>query len=269
MVSFIVDAEVAGWLPAPVLCLLFVLFCVLVAQLGLSAFKRFVKLHLSQEDNELAGIMFGAIGLIYSLILAFVIIAVWDDYDELSKTIEEETDKLNGIMAHTGTLPDSLQMSLKTAMIGYCRQVLQEEWRMNGPNVAERPSAIPSLRLALLRIEPSTKTEESIYAVVDQDLSKISELRRKRLSYARSHIPDLVWFTLQTGSLLLIVFSYFLTAPSDRVRRISLGFFSGYLAMCMFLIYTLDRPFGKVIQVSRQPYANVLMSLKQYYAVNL
>ncbi|KAA6438435.1 DUF4239 domain-containing protein [Dyadobacter flavalbus] len=269
MVSYILETQVAGWLPAPVLCLLFVLLCVVLGQIGLTLFEKFFRLHLDVVDNDLTGIMFSTIGLIYSLILAFVIVAVWDDYDDLSKTIEEETDKLNGIMAHTGTLPADMQISMKTAMITYCRQVLQEEWQMNGRNVPERPSAIPSLRLALLRVEPSSKREENIYTVVDQELSSISDLRRKRLGYAKSHIPDLVWFTLQVGSMMLIVFSYFLTAPSGRIKRVSLGFFTGYLAMCMFLIYTLDRPFGKVIQVSRQPYANVLMNLEQYYAVNL
>lgn len=227
MISDILNPEVAGRLPATVWCMLFVLLCVLLAQLGLFIFEKFWHTRMAPVYNEVVGIMFSAIGLIYSLILAFVIIAVWDDYEDLNKTIAEEADMLNGIMAHTTTLPDSMQLSIKTAMISYCRQVINDEWQMKGKDAPERPSAIPSLRLALLQIEPSGKREEAIYQVVDQDLSRISDLRRKRLSYVRSQIPALVWFTLQTGSVVLIVFSYFLTMSSEWLKRISLGFFLG------------------------------------------
>jgi hypothetical protein len=57
--------------------------------------------------------MFGAHSLIYSLVLALMIVAVWSDYDELKSTIELETDKLSAILVHTEELPNSLESQFK------------------------------------------------------------------------------------------------------------------------------------------------------------
>ena len=138
---------------------------------------------------------------------------------------------------------------------------------MEHSNEADQPSAIPELRLMLLRLEPRNKSEESIYNVLDEDLSSLSDLRRNRLSHNRSQVPNLVWLILKAGSVMLIIFSYFFNVQSLKQKSIYLTFLSGYIAMCMFLVYTLDHPFIGNVQVSRQPYTNILMSLRQYYAI--
>ena len=259
--------DIIDTIPTGLLCLFYILVCVLASQAGLFVFNLYFWDKEPIHSNEVTGIVFGAISLIYSLILAFVIVAVWENYEELNKTIASEADKLNSIMAHSATLPDSLQQPMKTAMISYCNQVVNKEWRMEHSNEADQPSAIPELRLMLLRLEPRSKSEESIYNVLDEDLSSLSDLRRNRLSHNRSQVPDLVWLILKAGSVMLIIFSYFFNVQSLKQKSIYLTFLSGYIAMCMFLVYTLDHPFIGNVQVSRQPYTNILMSLRQYYAI--
>ncbi|HEY6901961.1 MAG TPA: hypothetical protein VI233_14995, partial [Puia sp.] len=145
--------------------ILFILQMVAVAETGLWLFDRCrigAKLTLS---NEVTGILFGAISLVYSLILAFVIVAVWEDYNDTKKTIQAETDKLNAIVAHTGTLPDALRNEFGNAMYSYCDQVIRQEWRME-PVATDHPSAIPSLRTRLLTTAPASKIQERIFDAV-------------------------------------------------------------------------------------------------------
>ena len=254
--------------PTGILCLAFVVAIILAGQVGLHVFNLVKGQKRLPCSNEVTGLIFGAISLIYSLILAFVIVAVWGNYEDLSKTISTEADKLNSIMAHTATLPDSVQREMKLAMSNYCSQVMEKEWKMEKPNTAETPSAIPQLRMMLLEMVPRNKTEENVYTVLDNDLSTISDLRRNRLNHTQSQVPDLVWLILKAGSIVLIVFSYFLNVESADLKRIYLAFLSGYIAMCMFLVYSLDHPFNGNAQVSRQPYVKVLLGLEQYYAIN-
>src|SRR5262245_4966522 len=113
----------AGLFTSGISCLFFVLFCISISQAALLCFNLLRVHNKLQRNNEVAGIMFGAISLIYSLILAFVIIAVWGDYEDLDKTIQSEADKLNSIMAHSSTLPGNLKKELNTAIYNYCDQV--------------------------------------------------------------------------------------------------------------------------------------------------
>jgi predicted negative regulator of RcsB-dependent stress response len=58
-------------------------------------------------NHDVTAVIYGVITLIYSLILAFVIVAVWQDYEEINTDITKEADKLRGIINHAEELPDS------------------------------------------------------------------------------------------------------------------------------------------------------------------
>ncbi len=251
--------------PASLLCLLYVFLFALLSEAGLMVYNRWnKKAEEAPQSNEVAGLIFGALSLIYSLILAFVIVAVWTNYDNLSATVEQEADKLNSILAHSETLPDSLRKPLANSLFSYCNQVVQHEWKMQEGPTRQHPSAIPALRLLLLRLEPQTKMQERIYAVMDDDLSCISDLRRDRLDHTRSHVPNLIWVILKAGSAMIVVFSYFLNATSEKLKRMYIFFLSSIIAMSLFLVYTLDHPFTGSTQVSKKPYETILLELKQY-----
>ncbi|MXV50312.1 DUF4239 domain-containing protein [Pedobacter sp. HMF7647] len=250
-------------LPATILCMVFIVVVVVLSQAGLQLYQSVLGKREFRQGNEVAGIVFGGISLLYSLVLAFVIVAVWENYESLNNTIEDEADKLNGILAHSAALPPHIKKPLDTAILNYCNRVVEQEWKMQSGRRSLTPSAIPSLRMMLLQAHPQDDTQQSVFSVIDQDLSSVSELRRTRLSHSRSQVPQLVWFVLKAGSLMLIVFSYFFCVPSLRVKRIYLFFLSSCIAMSMFLVYALDHPFAGSARVSNEPYREVMSEIEQ------
>jgi len=260
MISVILK-YLSNTLPAGVACFLFVLAVVMLSQVGLSIFNKWRLNMKTTANNEVAGIVFGAISLIYSLILAFVIVAVWEDYEDLAKTIQAESDKMNGIVAHTSMMPDSIRVPIYKALNTYCEKVVQDEWHMESENLSSQSSAIPCLRLMLLTKKPQDELQRNVFAVIDNELSQITELRRNRLTHNHSQIPDLVWLILQSGTILLIVFFYFFQLNSMLLKRIYLSFFSGSLAMCLFLVASLDHPFDPRMQMSKAPYLSIQQEL--------
>jgi len=249
------------------LCILFVTAIVGFAQLGLYIFNRWYRHTKPAANNEVAGIMFGAISLIYSLILAFVIVAVWEDYEDLEKNIQAESDKMNSIIIHISTMPDSIRLPIHDALYNYCQRVEDGEWHMESDSLDNQSSAIPCMRLMLLTLEPQNELQRNVFNVVDEDLSQITELRRNRLSHNHSQIPGLVWLILQFGTVMLIVFSYFFHVASPKLKRIYLSFFSGCLAICLFLVWSLDHPFGKHVQVSNKPYVEIQQALQKDHSI--
>ncbi len=243
-------------------CMIYVVLFVLLSQTGLYAFDLWYCTQKKPSTNEAAGLMFGAISLIYSLLLAFVIVAVWTDYEDLTETIGKEADKLNSILAHSSTLSDSMRIPLNRTLTTYCNRVMNSEWNLEEGEMESYPSAIPDLRLYLLRTQPDGKVQEGIYSVIDDDLSSISDLRRERLDHVRSHVPRLVWLILKTGSVMMIIFSYFLEVPFIRLKRIYLFFLSSIMAMSLFLVNALDDPFNGAVAVSKRPYENVLHEIQ-------
>lgn len=251
-------------LPPSFSCVLYMLLFVLFSEAGLMAYNAWNRKEKKEpQSNEMAGLIFSTLSLIYSLILAFVIVAVWTNYDELGQTVEKETDKLNSILAHSETLPDSIRQPLVSAVFTYCYQVIDKEWKMQEPEAPQHPSAIPALRMMLLRLEPETSLQESIFSVLDDDLSSVSDLRRARLDHTRTRVPDLLWLILKIYSIMIILFSYFLNAASEKLKRVYVLFLSSIMAMSLFLVYTLDRPFAGSAQITNKPYQNILFEIKQ------
>jgi hypothetical protein len=242
---------------------IFVIEMMSIAEVARWVFDRWCKPAKPAAGNEVTGILFGAISLVYSLILAFVIVAVWEDYNDTIKTIEAETDKLNSILSHSSTLPDKLRTDFGKAMYAYCDQVINQEWKMQHQET-DQPSAIPALRLRLLTTEPASKIQERVFASVDADLSAISDLHRKRLQHTHSQMPSLIWPILGTGTVLVTLFAFFLDIPSITRRRIYLGFLVASLSMCMFLVYRLDRPFDTNNGLSNEPYRKIQLEIKSY-----
>lgn len=259
--------QLTNTLPTGVLCFLFVSSMVLLSQLGLSLFNKWNKRTRVTDNNEVAGIMFGALSLIYSLILAFVIVAVWEDYEELENNIQSETDKMNNIITHISIMPDSIKTPIQQALYNYCELVTTDEWDMDSDSIENQSSAIPSLRLMLLTIQQQNDFQQDVLAVVDDDLSQITDLRRGRLKHNHSQIPDLVWFILKSGTVLLIVFSYFFQVASMKLKRIYLSFLTSCLAMCLYLVSALDHPFDDNMQLSKKPYYNIQHALLKNGAI--
>ncbi|HEX5153415.1 MAG TPA: DUF4239 domain-containing protein [Parafilimonas sp.] len=257
------SSEIAISVPQYVACILFVTASVIASQLALTLFNKWAARYKLEFHNEVAAIVFGGISLIYSLVLAFVIVAVWDDYTDLEKTIEAEADKLNAIIEHTEALPDSIQASIKQTIYSYCDEVVNNEWQMSAKTkVVEKPNTMRGLRRQLLITDVEDKKEQNVLAVIDNNLSTLDDLRRDRLNHSHSQVPSMVWFILDTGSIMMIVFFFFLSMPSLKLKRIYLSFLVGCMAMCMFLVYTLDHPFNCKNGVSSELYQDIQNELK-------
>lgn len=247
----------------PAACLLFIMASVIVSQLALTGFHKWAAKYKLAFHNEVAGIVFGGISLIHSLVLAFVIVAVWDDYTDLEKTIETETDKLNNIIVHADLLPDDIKANISNAIFYYCNEVTGSEWQVcDKSRLIAKPNTMRSLRKQLLITSTDNRIQKNVLSVIDADLNTLGDLRRERLHHSHSQVPDMVWFILDAGSIMLIVFFFFLSVPSLRLKRIYLGFLVSCMAMCMFLVHTLDHPFNSKNSTGYQLFKDVKMQLK-------
>jgi len=255
------------WTTVPEGTLMLIWICIAVAGVnaGCWLFDRLLGKRIRALDNTVAGVFFGAISVLYALIIAFVMMAEWDDYNDLTKTITDETDKLNNILSHSSSLPADMQQIINREIGAYCKKVIENEWQMQGKNAILHPSAIPALRHFLLTTNSSNAMQEKILNVLDQDLSAISDLRRQRLSHTHSQLPEQVWTIMYTGTILLIVFSFSFTTASVRLRRIYLSLLTCLVAMCFSIIYSLDHPFNPGAGLDSSPYQNVVNELALYH----
>ena len=64
---------------------------------GLWLVRRLVPLDRLQKNHEIAGVTFGVLGAFYGLVLAFVIVATWERYNEANTNTHAEATALESI----------------------------------------------------------------------------------------------------------------------------------------------------------------------------
>ena len=78
----------------------------LLALVGFELVHRLVPAVSRQRSNDVAGFIYAALGVIYAVLLALVVIAVWEEYQSAGETVEQEANAVAEIFWLGNRLPE-------------------------------------------------------------------------------------------------------------------------------------------------------------------
>lgn len=248
-----------------ILGLLVVGLSIVLSWFGLRTVRRFVPIDVLQSHHEVAGFMIGVLGAIYAVLLAFVVVALWNQYQEARSTVEREANQLSDLAHVTRGLSDQRERHRLTGMISaYTRSAIEDEWpRMAQGEPSERTqTALDQLWRAFLEIDPRTNRENALYSESLSILRDMSDSRRLRFFSSRNDLPLVIQFLLWGGGLITIAFTYFFGARSIRAQSLMTAGLTGIIAFNLFLVIVLDNPFHGFLRVSPEPLQEILKRIQ-------
>jgi hypothetical protein len=102
--------------------------------------RRWVGVDKLAKNNEIAGFKFATAGVIYAVLLAFTVIAVWEKFSEAQTAVSDEAAAIAALHHYTdGADPESLVV--RTALINYVKAAIDEE--RNGESRDRARSRLP------------------------------------------------------------------------------------------------------------------------------
>jgi drug/metabolite transporter (DMT)-like permease len=94
-------------LPTTVLFgVLVVIGACLAAVAGLELVQRLVPHEKRQEHNDVAGFLYAVIGVVYAVLLALLVIAVWGQFQKANETVESEANGVAEVAWLAHRLPE-------------------------------------------------------------------------------------------------------------------------------------------------------------------
>src|SRR5215468_706134 len=76
-------------------------------------------------NNEVAGFKFSVIGVLYAVLLAFLVIAVWENYNATGAAIRNEAKAVGDLTQLSYALPEQEGNAIRVSLSDYVKDVRQ------------------------------------------------------------------------------------------------------------------------------------------------
>jgi Protein of unknown function (DUF4239) len=235
---------------------------VLVAVAGLVLVQRLVPPERRVGQNDVAGFIFAVLGVAYAVLLAFMLIAVWQDYEAAQTNVESEAHELAGIYFLASQLPEPERTRIQDLVRTYTRVVVEEEWPMmeRGQTSPLANALVRQLRSEILEFEPHTEGEQVLYESGLTQSHDADDARRSRLLEVREGIPGLLWVVLVLGGVITVSFTYLFGLRSNLSHALMVAALTLLICGILFTIGAFNYPFSGVVEIRPEAFKEVLGS---------
>ncbi|MBA3636639.1 MAG: DUF4239 domain-containing protein [Rubrobacteraceae bacterium] len=226
----------------------------LVALGGLELVQRLVPADSRQQHNDVAGFIYAALGVIYAVLLALVVIAVWEEYRAADETVEQEANALAEIFWLAHRLPEPEGTHLQELAISYAEEVVDNEWPLMEQGQAplmtqtqETPAGwtlIDEIRANLQEVQPRTPADEQLYAEGLDQVQRLADARRMRLVAAEESVPGVLWAVLIFGGVAAVGFTYLFGLENTWAHRLMVVTLAAVIGLVLFTVGAMEHPFS-------------------------
>src|SRR5262245_60596133 len=106
------------------------------------------------------------------------------------------------------------------------------------------------LQERLFSLELTTESQKIVYAEAVSGFNELVQYRRQRLDAVQGGLPSVLWYVLLPGAIGIIVICLFFHLENPYFQAILLVCMAGFIAMVLFVIIGLDRPFSGDMGIS-------------------
>jgi cytochrome bd-type quinol oxidase subunit 2 len=222
----------------------------LVAVAGLALVQRLVPAEKRQQHNDVAGFLYAVVGVVYAVLLALLVIAVWERYQEARETVESEANAVADIAWLAHQLPETERHQLQELARSYAQEVVDEEWPLmeqgseGGRGTPEGWNLVDDMRATLQGVEPGTEAEAQLYAEGLDQIDRLGDERRMRLVAAEGGLPGVLWAVLVFGGVVVIGFTYLFGLQNTWAHRLMVMSLTAVIALVLFTIGAMEYPFS-------------------------
>jgi protein-S-isoprenylcysteine O-methyltransferase Ste14 len=247
-------------IPAPVLGFLWVGTVVALSVGGLILFRKAVSHTRLENANAVSGTVFQLGGVLYAVLVAFVVVVVWEQFGDAEDATSDEATAITDLLRDSAALPAEAREDIQDKLLAYTRQVVEVEFpRMRrGEAVEEQSDQLTAVWDSYLQVQPETRNEIAFFDHAIVRLNDLTADRKMRVSTGEAQVPGELWVLLLGGGGVVMAFTFLLGTRDLVVHSIAVGLTAALLGFVLYLIFALEHPYVGALSVSPAPYTTVL-----------
>ncbi|WP_447006858.1 hypothetical protein ACRAKI_10480 [Saccharothrix isguenensis] len=204
-------------------------------------------------NNEAAGQVFTIVGGLHAVLVAFVLIALFDAVTQASDAAYREADGLVAATWASDALSEETGQEVRHLSREYATTVIQDEWpaMQRGKDFESTGwSQLDRLRQVVAQAPATDEWEVDRKTEAASQLWQVYEARQARLDAAGGEISTVVWFVLVVGSVLAICLPLLFGGPLIRTHVLIVATLAATITLLLYAAFQLQNPFGGGAEVS-------------------
>lgn len=199
------------------------------------------------ENNESAGQVFTVVGGLHAVLVAFVLIGLFDAVSAAKDNASREANSLVAMTWAGDSLPEPQRSEIEQLATRYANQVVNQEWPQLRSGADVDDTAWTTLRqlksvIASAPVTPGWETNRKTEAA--NQLWNVYQDRQTRVDEDSQGVGAVIWFALAIGSVLSTALPMLFGGPKEHAHTVIIAALAGTLALLIFAIYQLQNPFA-------------------------
>jgi hypothetical protein len=209
--------------------------------------RRFGEESGRQENNDAAGGVFSIVAGLNAVLIAFVLIALFDATGAAGETSYREADSLVAASWASDSLPDATKEKVRTLSRSYMSTVIKEEWPRLQDGSAIPPvgwSQLDQLRQVVAQAPADGDWQNDRKTEAANKLWDVYQARQGRINASGNGVSSVVWFTMIAGSLLSLGLALLIGGAKVRSHIVIMATLAATLTLLLYATYQLQNPFS-------------------------
>jgi len=261
-----ITQQILLYMPSWMIVVVLTASFVAISICGLTLVRRFIPIHKLKVHNDVAGFIFATIGVIYAVMLAFMVMVSWQNFEGATKIVEKEASCLAAIYRDSQPLGNNFKLEVRSAIKDYIGSIIKDEWKTLTRGEQSEKTQVFSNKIWNLygSYTPKTDIQKIFFAESVRKMNEVGELRRMRIIESQAGIPSVLWVILFSGALITISFTFFFGTENFGAQLLMTSILAALIALILFAIMSLDFPFTGDQTISPKPMKFILKHFSAY-----
>lgn len=246
---------------------LFISACVLGSCIIAGSLLTLTRNRISRNDliahNDVAGPILTIIGTVLAVMMSFMVIGVWQEYDNAAQNVQVEAGALSDIHHLADGLNEPDRHLLQARVDKYISIVLNVEWPLmqHGGESQVAHDTGYEIYKQIVHLRPATPAQQTLQSTALDMAMKFLDARRQRIHDNRQGIPFVLWAVMLFIGAVTVLFCFYFRVDRPKAQLLMVLAVTAVIAITFSLIAELDFPFRGDVAISTSSFEHVFKTV--------
>lgn len=217
-------------------------------------------------DHEVASTIFNMVGVLYAVLLAFVVVQVWQVNDDAQNYTQAEANDVSEIYFTARALPEPQRGEMKHLARSYAETVATEEWpaMADGRTSPKAVADVAAMRVTILSYRPTDYRGQVLMSQLLDSINATVDARRNRTSRIESPVPTVMWIGLIAGGAITVAFTLAFGYGRLVHQVLMCSAVAALLSFTLWLVQQMGHPYHGPLGIGPDAFSEVISKFRQY-----